>query len=87
MTTEGEPDFDLTTTTTIDNITEDSFVIRVEFGADTRTLVYGYGSADDLEAFENGTLSTITKVTNPQPIPSSSGVWSAVRVHGLRSRQ
>mgnify|MGYP002580154077 CR=1 FL=1 len=48
-----------------DNITEDSFVIRVEFGADTRTLVYGYGSADDLEAFENGTLSTITKVTNP----------------------
>ena len=53
------------TTTTIDNITEDSFVIRVEFGADTRTLVYGYGSADDLEAFENGTLSTITKVTNP----------------------
>lgn len=65
VTTEGEPDFDLTTTTTIDNITEDSFVIRVEFGADTRTLVYGYGSADDLEAFENGTLSTITKVTNP----------------------
>ena len=27
--------------------------------------MYGYGSADDLEAFENGTLSTITKVTNP----------------------
>ena len=37
VTTEDEPDFDLTTTTTIDNITEDSFVIRVEFGADTRT--------------------------------------------------
>lgn len=32
VTTEGEPDFDLTTTTTIDNITEDSFVIRVEIG-------------------------------------------------------
>ena len=86
MTTEGEPDFDLTTTTTIDNITEDSFVIRVEFGADTRTLVYGYGSADDLEAFENGTLSTITKVTNPTANTIiGQGYGARSGVHGLRT--
>lgn len=65
VTTDGEPDFDLSTSVELDNITEDSFVLKVQYGADTRTLVYGYGSESDREAFENGTLSTITKVTNP----------------------
>ena len=65
VTTEGQPDIDLSTSAILDNATEDSFVIKVEFGANTRTLVYGYGNADDLEAFENGSLNTITKVNNP----------------------
>lgn len=61
---EQAPDLNLVATLTENDITEESFMIRLTCTEDMETIEYGVGTADDQEAFENGTLEGI-KTTTP----------------------
>lgn len=60
-TTEAYREPDLTLTMELENPTENSFVLKVNYTKDAKTIRYGYGTPDDQEAFEKGTLKTIVE--------------------------
>lgn len=60
-TTEQAREPDLNLTMELDNATENSFVMKIGYSKDAETIAYAYGTPDDLEAFEKGSLKTISR--------------------------
>lgn len=77
VTTDGEAELDTSFSAKLNTTTETSALINVSYGADITGITYGFGTADDREAFENGTLENIVSSTTTSSVITVSGLEKA----------